>query len=190
MAEETVNSGNGTPDYPVGQVFVAMGEVRAIAPDGTVRLLEPNSPVFFNEKIITGGDGRVSVVFQDQAQTMLSLGRNSEFLIDEDVIEGAVDYDISDAISEVEDIQQALADDSFDPTVILPPPGAGPQAGNNPANDGGGSSYPVFTLTGEEVIPDSGAETIGVEGNFLDPPLPTTPPEGPVVLDDTPTRRR
>ena len=101
MADETVESGTGSAGNPVGQAFVAMGEVRAIAPDGSIRLLEPNSPIFFNEKIVTGGDGRVSILFPDGNAAMLTLGRNSEIVIDEDVVDSGGPDEISDAVSEV-----------------------------------------------------------------------------------------
>ena len=54
-------SGSGSPGHtePIGQVFVIFGEVKAIAPDGTIRMLAPNSPIFADERIVTGGDGRV-----------------------------------------------------------------------------------------------------------------------------------
>ena len=52
-------TGSGTGNQVIGKVFIIYGTVKAVAPDGTVRILAPNSPVFCRRKIITESDGSV-----------------------------------------------------------------------------------------------------------------------------------
>ena len=53
----------GAGNQVVGKVVILYGTVKAISPDGTVRLLMPNSPVFANDRIVTESDGNVSIMF-------------------------------------------------------------------------------------------------------------------------------
>ncbi len=173
------NSGSGSP--AVGKVMVVNGTVQAQASDGSMRILEVGSPVFMGERIITGGDGMVSIVLEDGLGTRLDLGRMSEVLVDADLFPGEPG-DFSEAVAEVEQVQQALIAGDFDPTTDFEPTAAGPAAAG-PADDGGGSSYVEFDLTGAAVTPTSGAETTGVGLNFLDPLAPQfEEPEEPVVF--------
>ncbi|WP_457573074.1 Ig-like domain-containing protein [Desulfolithobacter sp.] len=145
------NSGGQQPDAPmaIGRVAVLYGEVRAMAGDGSQRLLQPDSPVFAGEVIVTGPDGMVSIIFDDQLQTQLDLGRMSEVLLDDDVHGGTDGLDLQDAVSEVEDIQQALLEPDFDPTLEEEPPAAGPFP------SGGDHYYVKFDAIGAEVLPDN-----------------------------------
>ena len=61
MAKNAV-SGNGTGNQVIGKVLIIYGTAKAVAPDGTMRILAPNSPVFADEKIITESDGSVSIM--------------------------------------------------------------------------------------------------------------------------------
>ena len=181
MVDNASGTGGTGPTAIVGKVFVIFGEVKAVAPDGTTRVLAPNSPVFADDRIVTGSDGRISITFNDRDNTVLTLGRNSNVVINEEVYGQEPLDDFADVQGEVADIQQALEQGEFDPTTQFEPTAAGPAAAGGPggvasARDGG-ASYPVFFLTGDEVIPDSGAETTGVGLTFLDPDIPTTPPE-------------
>ena len=62
----------------VGKVTILYGTVKAVSPDGNVRVLALNNTVFANDTIITESDGMVSIIFDDPAQTQLDLGRMSE----------------------------------------------------------------------------------------------------------------
>ncbi|MDH3349249.1 MAG: retention module-containing protein, partial [Desulfobulbaceae bacterium] len=157
MASNEDSSTNETSGRPIGKMVVVFGTATAISPDGTERVLKPNSPIFMDDRIVTGGDGRVSIIFNDPGETRLDLGRNSDITIDEDVFEGGPPADLSEMVSEVEDIQQAILEGELDPNA-LPSPAAG-----SPGGRGGGHPYSKFALTGDEVIPDAGAETTGVE---------------------------
>lgn len=168
MPQENTSPQNNA-NQPIGTATIVYGTVKDIADNGTVRVLQPNSQVFANDRIMTGSDGMISIVFGDAANTQLDLGRMSDTTLDEDVFQGDITFDPTDATAEVEQIQEALLAGEFDPTTELEAPAAGPPAAGGVANAGGGSSFVVFDLTGEEVTPDSGAETTGVSLNFLDP---------------------
>ena len=87
----------GTENQVVGKVFILYGTVQAVSPDGTVRVLAPNSPIYADEHIITGSDGSVSIQFDGPPVTQLDLGRMTEIVIDEDVYAGVT----PEAVSEV-----------------------------------------------------------------------------------------
>lgn len=55
-------SGTETGNEVVGKVFILYGTVKAISPDGAVRVLAPNSPVYAHDRIVTESDGNVSIV--------------------------------------------------------------------------------------------------------------------------------
>lgn len=168
MATDTTTTQNENGNQAVGKALIVYGSVQAQTPDGAIRILQPNSPIFANDRIITGGDGMISIVFGDPGNTQLDLGRMSDVQIDEDVFQGNIPADINDATAEVEKIQQALLDGNLDPTVDLEAAAAGPAAAAV-ASAGGGHDYVKFDLTGEEVTPVSGAETTGITRNFIDP---------------------
>ena len=136
----TTNTGNfvnvEAGSQAVGEVMIIHGTVKAMASDGTERLLAPNSPVFANERIMTGSDGMVSIMFT-ASQSQLDLGRMSEVTLDEDIYAGEAPIDLSDAAAEAQEIQEALMAEDFDPTAELEAPAAG--AGGL-ASAGGGHS--------------------------------------------------
>lgn len=171
---ESTSSGVGVP---IGSAVIVYGKIEAYGVDGSSRSLQPNSPVFFNDRIVTGGNGMVSIVFNDSAKTQLDVGRMSDLVIDEDVYQPDENVDLQSAVAEALEVQEALLAGELDPTVELDPPAAG-QAGAAPADDGGGNSIVKFELTAEEVTPESGAETVGIVGGFIDP--------DPVVIEPVP----
>jgi hypothetical protein len=151
---------------PIGKAFIVHGLVKAVSPEGGERILVPNSPIYAGDRIITGSDGSIAVAFNEQ-QEQLFLGRMTDVLVDEDIY-GNIDQEgIASMVAQLEDIQAALEDENFDPSVDLPAPAAGTGVAGN---GGGGRKVVIFTPDQLEVLPDSGAETIGVGLNFLDPP--------------------
>ncbi len=94
MASEQTTTGSINENQAVGKVLIVKGNVQAQSPDGAIRILQTNSPVFANDRIITGQDGMISIVFGDAGRTQLDLGRMSDVLIDEDVFQGDVPADI------------------------------------------------------------------------------------------------
>lgn len=165
----------------IGKVVIVYGTVKAVSSAGVERVLTPNSPVYANERIVTGTDGSVSLLFTEQ-NVHLDLGRMSEVVLDEDVYaDGSGQYSVAEGAVDVAAMQAALEAGDFDPTTALPAPAAGGGVvGTGPR--GGGRHLVVFTPDQLEVIPDSGAETRGIGRNFLDPPPVEYPQEEEVAI--------
>src|SRR5512138_818412 len=101
-------TGSGAGNQVVGKVIILYGTVKAISPDGTVRLLAPNSPIFANDRIVTESDGNVSIMFDGTPPSQMDLGRMSNVAIDEDVYAGVSPSVTSDAAAEFAQIEKAL----------------------------------------------------------------------------------
>lgn len=171
---------------PIGKVFIVYGTVKAISPAGVERILNPNSPIYAHERVVTGSDGSISIALADQ-HGHLDLGRMSDVSLDEDVYGAGGHQGGTDAVAQVQDIQAALQNDNFDPTTDLPATAAGAGvAGAGAGAKGGGRQIVVFTADQMEVLPDSGAETRGVTHNFLDPPPGGLPEEFQAATDTVP----
>ena len=179
---------------PIGKAFIIYGTVKAVAANGTERLLTPNSPIYAGERIVTGPDGSISIVFNDNSGHV-DLGRMSDVLMDQDVYAGAGPDQAADAVAQAAEIQAALENGEIDPTTQLPPPAAGAGVAGP---RGGGRQIVVFEADQMEVLPDSGAETTGVGLDFLDPPggvvtepeeviIPDIPPAPTPAAPETPT---
>ena len=97
-----------TENPVVGKVLVLFGTVRAISPNGAVRILASNDLIHANDRIATEGEGSVSVMIYGAPNTELNLGRMSNALIDEDVYDGVAPEGTSEAAAEVEQVQEAL----------------------------------------------------------------------------------
>jgi hypothetical protein len=164
MATAENTTGTETGNQVVGHVAILYGTVKAISSDGTERLLTLNSPIFANDTIVTESDGRVSIVMDDGAQSQIDLGRMSEVIIDEDIYQDASSEEISDAATEVEQIQEALLAEDFDPTLELEAAAAGGEY-----SAGGGHPVPEFERITSEGEITSGAETTGITGDTVDP---------------------
>ena len=169
----TANTISGTGNQEVGKVFIVYGKAKAISSDGTERVLGPNSPVFEYDQIITESDGRLSIILNDPAQTQLDIGRMSHVQIDEDVFAGATSDEIAEVAAEVEEIQEAILAEDFDPTIELEAAAAG-----GAASGGGGHPIPEFADITPDGLITSGAETTGIGTDAVDPL--------PAVVEDTP----
>ncbi|MCK9528813.1 MAG: retention module-containing protein, partial [Syntrophales bacterium] len=171
----------------IGKAVILFGTVKAVAPDGTERVLEPNSVVYANERIITESDGSVSIMLDGPPPSQIDLGRMSDVLLDEDVYAaGPATADAMDMMAEAERILEALEGDE-DIEIDATAAGAGGGAG-------GGLTLVKFDADGNEILPDSGAETQGVsfgttdtiEGIVGEEP-PETPPDLPDLIEATAT---
>nr|MBC8319020.1 retention module-containing protein [Candidatus Desulfobia pelagia] len=186
-ANEHITDSSSAIQEPVGKVFIVYGTAKVISSDGTTRALSPNSPIYAQDRLLTESDGRVSIVFNNPLNPQLNIGRMSDIVIDEDIY-NAEAVDLSEVASEIEEIQEALLSEDFDPTTELEAPAAGI---GSPASDGGGHPIVSFEATGKEVPVTSGAETIGVTRTFLDPisginlTESGTQPEGPINITAT-----
>jgi len=127
MATSSSIENSGAGSQPVGTVVVVRGTVQAVAADNSVRLLEAGSQVFLGERIVTGNDGMISIALGGGADGQLDLGRMSDVLINSDLFPAAPG-DFTEAVAEVEQVQQALLAGDFDPTTDFEPTAAGPAA--------------------------------------------------------------
>ncbi|MFO7784227.1 MAG: retention module-containing protein, partial [Desulfatiglandales bacterium] len=159
---ETVGTQTSSANQVVGKVFILYGKVKAISPDGTERVLSVNSPIFAFDRIVTGDDGSVAIMLDGMPPTQLDIGRMSDIVIDEDVFLAVTDEDVAEATAEAEEILEALLEGEGD--IELEATAAG-----GSADAGGGHPTVVFELTGDEVIPGSGAETTGLTTDDVDP---------------------
>mgnify|MGYP000356536894 CR=1 FL=1 len=98
----------------VGEVSKLEGIVRAINPvTGEVRVLEKGSPVFAGEIIQTSGKGGVVVDMTNG--TLLTLGRDTQMRLDDDVSGKASTVDSgTEGAVDIAALQQAVLEGNFD----------------------------------------------------------------------------
>ena len=164
MATAENATGTEAGNLVVGKVVILYGNVKAISSDGTIRVLAVNSPIFTYDRVITESDGMVSIAIDDGAGTHIDLGRMSDVFIDEDIFAGVSAEEVSEAAAEVEQIQEALLAEDFDPTTELEAPAAG-----GAASAGGGHPVPEFVRVTHEGEVTSGAETTGITTDTVEP---------------------
>jgi hypothetical protein len=156
-----------------GIVKSVAGDVKVIAADETERILKVGERVFFNERIITGNTGVVTIKFSDG--TNLGLGVNSNLVLD-DVLNLDLEIKQTDPTDqmqgsvqdEVAAIQQALAEDQvFDPSKLEAPAAGGVQ--------GAGDENTGHSIIGIDYLnpvrtPESGFDALGSNNQaiFLD----------------------
>ena len=152
-----------TNQAAIGKVVILQGQVQAAAMDGTVRALSPNSVVYANDQIITGSDGNLSLFIIGNPPTQLDIGRMSNVTLDEDVYAPVSEIPSTDTAAEVASLQEALlrGEDITQMEATAAGPGAGGALGG---------AHPTvnFGLTANEVTPESGAETIGLQYSTIE----------------------
>ena len=172
----------------VGTVQSVTGIVKAIAEDGTERILSIGDTVAENEKIVTG-DGVIVIAFTDG--TVLDLGSNSSVVLNDDVLNPDGEQTAqsrSEAENEVAALQEALANDpNFDPSA-LPATAAGPAAGGT--DDNNGHTVVSVDYLNPRAPVEAGFDTIGISQEFLQadeelPPVIEEPESLPTLsIDD------
>ncbi|MES2819819.1 MAG: retention module-containing protein, partial [Pseudomonadota bacterium] len=142
----------------IGIVKSIIGQVFALTPEGTRRLLVEGDRLYQGEQILTGPDGMITLELADGR--LLDLGRDTQWSSDDQVpVAPASPSDVES----VEALQAAIAAGD-DPTASLTPTAAGPGAGGAGGAGGGGGSSSVVVLdaTGQSVDPTIGYETAGL----------------------------
>ena len=180
----------------IGVVSKVVGQVFAVAGDGTRRLLVEGDRVYAGEQLDTGVGGAISVHLQSGQD--LALGRGSSLALNEGLLHNqAPDIQTSGeriadtALDDVNALQQAIAA-GVDPTQVSEPTAAGP-TGTGPTGvpgGGGGHSFVLLTEVGGAVAPTIGFDTAGLPAapEFPNPTLPplvtlaAATPDNPVVL--------
>lgn len=152
----TLSSGNGSTS--VGFVREVTGQATATSSEGVTRVLQVGDMVFADEVIQTDGLGSILVEFNDGSS--LALGRDSQAMLDQEVIGFDTSAEPSDSSASVDELQAAIAAGE-DPSAILAAPAAGPAAAGT-APDGGGIVVTSVDRIGDSTTPESGFETTGL----------------------------
>jgi len=98
-----------TEQHHIGQAFVVNGQVVLESANGVSQALKPNSPIHLDDRIDTGNNGEVSIIFTDGNTPQLDVGRMSNMVIDDDVV-GATLPDLGDVAVEAGLVADLLAD--------------------------------------------------------------------------------
>ncbi|MBD1555161.1 retention module-containing protein, partial [Pseudomonas typographi] len=183
----------------VGVVSKVIGQVFAVGPEGSRRLVVEGDHVYAGESLDTGTGGAVAVALQGGGE--LTLGRGSSLELTPELLAGqAPQLHVADAtpdpvpVTDVEQLQQAIAA-GVDPTQNAEPTAAGPSApsatgGNTAGPLGGGHSFVLLTEVGGSVEPVVGFSTEGlsaaqvfanpeVDGNPRASTAAVAPPDSP-----------
>ncbi|MET1077970.1 MAG: retention module-containing protein, partial [Pseudomonas sp.] len=188
----------------MGVVSQLVGEVFAVAADGSRRPLAAGDKVFAGEQLVTGANGAVALALSAGGE--LTLGRDSQMLLDPQALASAQPAEspaaataAADApaaapstqdLSDVEALQAAIAA-GVDPTQVGEATAAGPGAGGAGGAAGGGHSFVLLDAVGASVDPEIGFPTEGLNGApaFPDPEaaLLQAPNTAPDALDDNST---
>ena len=158
-----------------GIVKAVTGIVKAIAVDGTERILQVGDRVLPNEQIITGDGGAIAVEFSDG--TTMDLGRNSDVTLNEATL---ISYEgnklasptlVEDAQGEVAAIQEVLAEDgTFDPSKLDAPAAGGVAAAGGAAGmEDDGSTVVEIDYLNPTMTPVNGFDTTGINVVFPEP---------------------
>lgn len=174
----------------IGVVSQVIGEVYAVAGDGTRRPLSEGDRVFAGEQIVTGAAGSIAVAMSNGQQ--LTLGRDSSLNLSEQMLAGSSNQQAPTAetppaapsdgdLTDVEKLQAAI-EAGVDPTLEGEATAAGPGAGGagGAGGVGGGHSFVLLGETGGALDPIIGFPTEGLNTG------PEFPNPEPVVADEAP----
>ena len=195
----------------IGKVTQVIGEVFAVATDGSRRPLGVGDQVFAGEQLVTGASGAVAVAMTDGQQ--LTMGRESQLSLNAQMLgQGGDSQAPQDApvtapsADDLTDVEQLLAaiEAGADPTQEAEATAAGPGgAGSGGAGGvGGGHSFVLLDTVGGAVEPVLGFDTsnfstgpefpnpepivIPVPPLVQEAPTPPAPPAEPEVVDFQP----
>ncbi|WP_373387894.1 retention module-containing protein [Pseudomonas alcaligenes] len=183
----------------IGVVSQVVGEVFAVAGDGTRRPLVEGDRVYAGEQLVTGAGGAVAVTLTNGE--VLTLGRDSSLNLNEQMLAGGdgqtaqpqeqesaapSDSDLTD----VEQLQAAI-EAGVDPTLEGEATAAGPGAGGGggAGGVGGGHSFVLLGEVGGALDPVIGFPTAGFNTGpeFPEAEPIVDPDPAPVAPDSTPT---
>ena len=177
----------------IGVVSQVVGEVFAVAGDGTRRALVEGDRVFAGEQLVTGAAGAVAVAMSNGQQ--LTLGRDSSLNLNEQMLTQATEGSLpvqetppaAPSASDLTDVEQlqAAIEAGVDPTLEGEATAAGPGAGGGAGGAGGGHSFVLLDAVGGALEPVIGFPTEGLSTGVEFPdPDPIVDPEPVVALVD------
>ncbi|MBM7060796.1 retention module-containing protein [Pseudomonas sp. UL073] len=156
----------------IGVVRQVIGEVHAVASDGTNRLLHPGDRVFAGEQLVTGAAGAIAIDLSNGSE--LTLGRDSSLALTPQLLAGPQDAtlpptDVAPAtpseqdLTDVEKLQAAI-EAGVDPTQAAEATAAGPGGGSGGGSGGagGGHSFVLLSEIGGAVDVNIGFPTEGL----------------------------
>ncbi|MGQ7957202.1 retention module-containing protein [Pseudomonas sp. SP16.1] len=173
----------------IGVVSQVVGEVFAVASDGSRRPLSEGDRLYAGEQLVTGAAGAVAVTMSNGQQ--LTLGRDSTLMLSEQMLTSDPDAQPAESgtaavspserdLTDVEQLQAAI-EAGVDPTLEGEATAAGPGAGGAAGGAGGGNSFVLLGEVGGALDPVIGYPT---EGLSFAPEFPD--PEVEVPADDEP----
>ncbi|PIA74396.1 hemolysin-type calcium-binding protein [Ectopseudomonas toyotomiensis] len=182
----------------IGVVSQVVGEVFAVASDGSRRPISEGDRVYAGEQLVTGASGAVAVAMTNGQQ--LTLGRDSSMTLDAQMLATSPDSQTPTAdapppvpsdsdLTDVERLQAAI-EAGVDPTLEGEATAAGPGAGGGAGGVGGGHSFVLLGEVGGALDPVIGFPTEGLStGPEFPDGEPIVDPDDAVVLevDGTPT---
>ncbi|PAU59218.1 retention module-containing protein [Pseudomonas sp. PICF141] len=152
----------------IGIVSKVIGQVYAVAGDGTRRSLVEGDRLFAGEQLVTGAEGAVAVQLKNGQE--LTLGRDSSLQMTSRLLAHQVPHvETADAVTpsqaqltDVEQLQKAIAAGA-DPTQTGEATAAGPGSGA-PGGLGGGHTFVLLEEVAGRVDPTVGFPTAGFNG--------------------------
>ncbi|MGX0891851.1 VCBS repeat-containing protein [Pseudomonas sp. ADAK2 TE3594] len=154
----------------IGIVSKVIGQVYAVAGDGTRRTLVEGDRLFAGEQLVSGAEGAVAVQLKNGQE--LTLGRDSSLQMTSQLLAHQVPHvETADAVTpsqaqltDVEQLQKAIAAGA-DPTQTGEATAAGPGASGAPGGAlGGGHSFVLLEEVAGRVDPIIGFPTAGFNG--------------------------
>ncbi len=153
----------------IGIVSKVIGQVFAVASDGTRRALVEGDRLFAGDQLVTGAEGAVAVHLQNGQE--LTLGRGSSMEMTSQLLaHQAPHVDTAEAVTptqaqltDVEQLQKAIAAGD-DPTQTAEATAAGPGSSGAPGALGGGHTFVMLEEVGGQVDPTIGFPTAGFNG--------------------------
>ncbi|MBN7118994.1 retention module-containing protein [Ectopseudomonas oleovorans] len=163
----------------IGVVSQVVGEVFAVASDGSRRPISEGDRVYAGEQLVTGAAGAVAIAMTNGQQ--LTLGRDSSMTLDAQMLASSPTSQAPTAdapppvpsdsdLTDVERLQAAI-EAGVDPTLEGEATAAGPGAGGGAGGVGGGHSFVLLGEVGGALDPVIGFPTEGLSTGpeFPDP---------------------
>ncbi|MGH1432332.1 MAG: retention module-containing protein [Neptuniibacter sp.] len=140
----------------IGTVSQLIGRAIAVKADGSERVLSIGDEVQADELIRVSPDGSLEIKMESGEPVNLEGGQS--WLATADTFQESDDFDTTEAIADVQSIQEAILAGA-DPTEVAEETAAG---GEGEADGNEGSSFVQVEATREEVDPTAGYETVGI----------------------------
>src|SRR6185503_17332567 len=157
----------------LGTVTSVVGEAKATAADGTVRVLQVGDVVHSDEVITTSAAGAINIALE--SGKTLDCGANTDLSLHESILGVATATAASPAApGSVEALQQAIASGQ-DPSQIAPATAAGGAPGAGGPGDGGGGTPVILEQANTSSIVTSGFPTEGGTITFPTPEFQLLP---------------